>query len=248
MAGVRDPEPCGDRLELLAPRVGRGQMRAHVPEQAGHLAQHVLGRREVQQVGLRRVDVAPRPLDERPVSEHPQASPRVELLRRGGLPGCAQVVFDRRGQDLVPLADAPSRGPRAQRLELLGPRQGPFPPGARNGTSHRRRWTATGSSSGTGSGSTPCPGRRRPKREGTRPSSPDRGVDDVMWASGPPPAACGAAATEQRLILGPGRDPAVTVPSRGETGAIRTGRMDGVSAPIPPRTTRRGRRDGTVDG
>ena len=55
---IIDAEPSGDPLELLPRRVGRREMALHMPEQARHLAKHVAGRREVENLRLRGVEVA----------------------------------------------------------------------------------------------------------------------------------------------------------------------------------------------
>jgi hypothetical protein len=65
-------------------------MTLHMSEQARHLTKDVAGRRDVEELSLCSVEVAHRPLDERPIPEdtpdQDQASVWVQRLRMCGLP------------------------------------------------------------------------------------------------------------------------------------------------------------------
>jgi len=96
MIGIVHTDASGDALELLSPRVGRREMTLHVPEQGWHLTKYVVGRREVEELSLCGVEVAPRPLDKRPIEEDPETPGRVQLLANSGLLGRLHVTLNRR--------------------------------------------------------------------------------------------------------------------------------------------------------
>ena len=69
-------------LEFLPPRVSRVQMPLYVPEQGWHLTENVVRWREVEELRLCGVEVAPCPLDQRPIAEDPEPLVRIQLLAR----------------------------------------------------------------------------------------------------------------------------------------------------------------------
>jgi hypothetical protein len=155
VARILDPEASDDRLEFLASRVAPAQVGLHVPEQRGHLTEYVLGVGEAQQVRLGRVEVAPRPLDQRPVAEDPERLRRIQLPGLGRLPGRLEVVLDRRREDRVVPPPAPCPHPVGQRFELLGSREGALAPGDWHGPTDRVRPGGNGDGGGSRS-STPA--------------------------------------------------------------------------------------------
>ena len=82
MIRIVDADASGDPLELLSSRVSRTEMTLHVPEQGWHLTKYVVGRCEVEELSLGGVEVAPCPLDKRPIAEDPEPLMRVRLLPR----------------------------------------------------------------------------------------------------------------------------------------------------------------------
>ena len=103
MLRIVDAKASGDPFELLSSRVSRTEMTLHVPEQRWHLTKDVLRRREVEELSLRGVEVARRPLDKRPIAEDPEPLARVRLLRASRLPGRCKVTLDRLHQSAVAL-------------------------------------------------------------------------------------------------------------------------------------------------
>ena len=94
-------EASGDPLELLSSRVGRTEMTLHVPEQGRHLTKYVVGRREVEKLSLGGVEVAPGPLDKRPIAEDPEPLMRVQLPGESRVPGRCKVALDRLHQSAI---------------------------------------------------------------------------------------------------------------------------------------------------
>jgi hypothetical protein len=70
-------EASCDPLELLSSWVSWTKMTLHVPEQRRHLTKHVIRRREVEELRLRGIEIARRPLDERPIAEDPEPLARL---------------------------------------------------------------------------------------------------------------------------------------------------------------------------
>jgi len=134
---IVDSEAFGDPFQLLSPGVGRRQMTLHVPEQRRHLTEDVVGRREVEQLSLRGVEVASRALDKRATAKNTVALARVELPGQGGIPGRFEVALDRLHQDPIAVVTFLRRDPVTQRVEFGCPRQGALAPGDRHRASDR---------------------------------------------------------------------------------------------------------------
>ena len=108
IVSILDTQRPGDPLELLPPRITRGQMALNVPQQAGHLAEHVVGGRKGEDERLGGVEVAQRALDECAVAKRVESSIRIRLLAARGDPGGLQVMLNRGRQNRLPLRGPPS--------------------------------------------------------------------------------------------------------------------------------------------
>ena len=95
MVRILDPDPPRDALELLASRIARVKVTLDVPEETGHLAENVFGRRKAEQVSFGSVEIARRPFDQWSVPEYAEPSGRVQLLDAGRLSSSFEVVLDR---------------------------------------------------------------------------------------------------------------------------------------------------------
>jgi hypothetical protein len=95
MVRILDAKLLGDPLKLLSPRIIRREMTLHVPEQAGHLTKKVVVPRQIEEVSLGSVEVAPRPLDEWPIAEDAEPSVRFQWSDLGRLSGRIEVTTNR---------------------------------------------------------------------------------------------------------------------------------------------------------
>ena len=102
-------------------------------QQAGHLSEDVVGRREVEELRLCGVEVALGPFEERRIAEEPEPPLRVQAASLGRLAGRLEVVGDGGHQYVALVRFVPRLDPGAQRFQLGRPRERAFPPGNRHG-------------------------------------------------------------------------------------------------------------------
>ena len=73
MIRILHTELSRDALELLSSRITRDEVTLHVIEQRRHQTEYVVGRREVEDLGLCRVEVALRAFEQRAIAQYPEA-------------------------------------------------------------------------------------------------------------------------------------------------------------------------------